>query len=61
MASTNTGIIHSNAHINKEELLKKIGGEATLHRAVDEFYARLLNDEELKPFFEHANMTVLKW
>lgn len=61
MPSTNTGIIHSNAHINKAALLEKIGGEAMLHRAVDDFYSRLLNDKELKPFFEHANMTVLKW
>ena len=61
MASTDTGIIHSNAHISKDELLKKIGGEAMLHRAVDEFYSRLVSDKELKPFFEHANMTVLKW
>ncbi|GKY94935.1 hypothetical protein MPSEU_000458400 [Mayamaea pseudoterrestris] len=63
MASTtiNTGVIHSNAHIHKDELLAKIGGEATLHKAVDIFYSRLLQDAELQPFFQHANMTILKW
>ena len=41
-------------------LLDRIGGEAALEAAVDEFYARLVVDETLKRFFEGIDLGNLK-
>jgi hemoglobin len=57
----NIGVLHSANTIGREELLKKIGGKAVLHKAVDNFYARLVNDPQIAIYFEGANLQVLKW
>jgi hemoglobin len=41
-------------------LYDRIGGEATLARLVDAFYDRVLDDEDLAPFFEHTPMERLR-
>jgi hemoglobin len=45
----------------QEVLLDKIGGTQVLRAAVDDFYDRLVQDEELQPFFEGVNMKLLRW
>jgi hemoglobin len=35
---------------------ERIGGAATVASLVDAFYDRVLGDEELAPFFEHADL-----
>lgn len=42
-------------------LLERIGGSASLKLAVDEFYALLMKDEMLCPFFEGVNIHKIKW
>ena len=41
-------------------LLDNLGGEPALRAAVDEFYARLIVDPELEPFFVDVNVERLK-
>ena len=36
----------------------KIGGKAAMKTAVDRFYARVLDDKSLRPFFEGTDMEV---
>ena len=39
-----------------ETLYNRIGGEAVVNGMVDEFYARVLADSELRPFFENTSV-----
>ncbi|QDV36499.1 group I truncated hemoglobin [Tautonia plasticadhaerens] len=41
-------------------LFERIGGEPAMARILDEFYARVLDDPELGPFFRHASMDSLR-
>lgn len=41
-------------------LYERVGGEETIVAAVDDFYARVLSDPELAPFFEGARMDKLR-
>lgn len=41
-------------------LYERLGGRAGIRTVVDEFYDRLLSDEELGPFFEGADMETLR-
>lgn len=47
-------------HKKSDSLLVKLGGNAALKAAVEEFYKRLLLDQDLAPFFEDINMAKLK-
>ena len=40
----------------EKPLFEKIGGEAAVNAAVDLFYRKVLEDEELSPFFESVDM-----
>lgn len=56
-------VFESNAkkvEARKEVLLDKLGGPSALKGAVYEFYGRLLEDEELAPFFAHTDMNKLR-
>jgi len=44
----------------KNYLFDRLGGEAAIEAAVDEFYKRLVADDQLAPFFEGINMDSLK-
>ena len=44
-----------------ESVLDKLGGAPALRAAVDLFYSKLLEDPELAPLFEGANVSLLKW
>lgn len=37
-------------------LYERLGGEAAIDAAVDRFYAKVLADDLLKPFFAHTDM-----
>lgn len=38
-------------------LFDRLGGDAAIHRAVDDFYVRVLADERIRHFFEGVDMT----
>ncbi len=40
-------------------LYDRIGGEEGIRKLVDSFYGKVLDDAELKPYFEHAPMDKL--
>lgn len=40
-------------------LYERIGGEKGIEKLVDQFYDRVFEDQELKPFFEHAEKSRL--
>mmetsp|Transcript_49118 Transcript_49118/g.147878 ORF Transcript_49118/g.147878 Transcript_49118/m.147878 type:complete len:240 (-) Transcript_49118:255-974(-) len=42
-------------------LLHRLGGTAKFRTVVEEFYARVVNDLELGPFFEGVNVHKIKW
>lgn len=44
----------------KNYLFDRLGGEAAIEAAVDEFYKRLVADDQLAPFFEGIEMASLK-
>ena len=44
----------------KSSLFERIGGERAVSELVDAFYARVLADDELAPFFEHTSMEKLR-
>ena len=44
----------------KKVLLDRLGGPAALKAAVYEFYGRILNDDQLAPFFQHTDMNKLR-
>lgn len=41
-------------------LFDRIGGEPAVARVIDAFYARVLDDPELEPFFRHASLDSLR-
>jgi hemoglobin len=43
-----------------EDLLDLIGGRSTITAATDLFYAKVLNDDNLRPFFEGVDMAHLR-
>lgn len=43
-----------------QSLYDRIGGADAMDRLVDEFYARVLSDPELGPFFAHSDMARLR-
>ena len=54
-------VFEENAKKNGEQaLLDRLGGPSALKATVYEFYSRIMEDEELTPFFENANMKRLK-
>lgn len=44
----------------EQTLFERVGGEATVASLVEAFYARVLADPELAPFFEHTPMDKLR-
>ena len=44
---------------NEQTLYDRIGGDETVSSLIDEFYSRILADEDLKPFFENTSMEKL--
>lgn len=40
----------------EKSIYEQIGGEAAMNAAVEEFYRRVLKDEELAPFFDDTDM-----
>lgn len=46
--------------MNSTTLYDRLGGSHGIRAVVDEFYDKLLADEELGPFFEDANMERLR-
>jgi len=61
VTTTSMRILNDGALERKERLVEKIGGQKVLRDAVDKFYSRLVTDPRLASFFEHANLTILKW
>jgi hemoglobin len=43
-----------------EDLYELVGGRATLNAAIDVFYKRVLEDDELRPFFKRVDMAHLR-
>lgn len=43
-----------------ETLYDRLGGRDAIRAVVDDFYARLLDDEEIGPFFADTDMAALK-
>jgi len=40
----------------KPSLYDRLGGEAAIAAITKDFYGRVMNDSELKPFFEHSSI-----
>ncbi|EEC48823.1 predicted protein [Phaeodactylum tricornutum CCAP 1055/1] len=60
MASS-TGVLFSGESERKRTLLGKLGGKDILNEAVDVFYERLLQDDDMNQFFRGTDMQILKW
>jgi hemoglobin len=45
---------------NHQTLFERIGGEQMIAEVVDDFYARVLADPELKPFFRNTSIDKLR-
>ncbi len=45
---------------NHQTLFERIGGEQMIAEVVDDFYARVLADPELKPFFRNSSIDKLR-
>jgi len=45
---------------DSDKLFERIGGATKLKQVVEAMYRRVLDDEELAPFFEHASMERLR-
>jgi hemoglobin len=45
---------------NHRSLYERIGGEQAVENLVEDFYERVLADEELRPFFESVSMGSLR-
>ena len=45
---------------SEASLYERIGGEATVTRVLETFYARVLDDPTLEPFFRHTSMPTLR-
>ena len=61
-AATDTAGENGAAHPPDEpgSLYDRLGGEPAIDATVDQFYQRVLGDDELAPFFENATMDALK-
>ena len=46
--------------MSEKSLYDQLGGEATVNLAVEKFYKKVLNNEELIEFFEEVNMEKLR-
>jgi hemoglobin len=46
--------------VSEETLYDRLGGREGIRAVVDEFYDRLLDDEELGPFFQDADVEKLR-
>jgi hemoglobin len=46
--------------MSESSLYERLGGEAALDAVVDDFYDRVLADEELRPYFEDVSMDELR-
>ena len=44
----------------RQSTFERIGGAEAVDRLVDDFYARVLSDPELGPFFAHTDMAKLR-
>ncbi|MFC7027134.1 group 1 truncated hemoglobin [Halomicroarcula sp. GCM10025324] len=44
----------------EQTLYERLGEQAGIRAVVDDFYDRLVEDEELGPFFENADMEMLR-
>jgi hemoglobin len=53
-------MIESTPATDQPTLYQRIGGEAAVARLVEDFYRRVLADEELQPFFEGVPMERLR-
>jgi len=43
-----------------QTIYQEIGGRDAVEAVVDDFYDRVLNDEQLRPYFEETDMTDLR-
>jgi len=43
-----------------EDLYEAVGGRTTLNRAIDVFYKKVLDDDELRPFFKRVDIAHLR-
>jgi hemoglobin len=43
-----------------EDLYELVGGRSTLNAAIDVFYKKVLDDDELRPFFKRVDMAHLR-
>ena len=50
----------STATLERPTLFEQIGGAGAINAAVEAFYARVLNDPLLQPFFVTVDMTIQK-
>ncbi|MDP0491364.1 MAG: group 1 truncated hemoglobin [Verrucomicrobiota bacterium JB023] len=46
--------------MENESLYERIGGEEGISKLIDQFYERVLADEELAPFFQHTPIEKLQ-
>lgn len=46
--------------VENKTLFERIGGEAAVRATVIKMYEKVLDDEELAPFFEHINVDALR-
>jgi len=62
IVSQNHGIflLESRAMSDLAPLYNRLGGEQIFYSVVDQFYARVLADHSLAPFFKGVDMTALK-
>lgn len=54
------GMKSDRCSMGDETLYSRLGGQEVIRAVVDDFYDRLLADDELGPFFEDANMEMLR-
>ena len=47
-------------HDKQQTLFERVGGEQAIIDLINEFYDRVLADQELKPFFKNASMDKLR-
>ena len=57
LAKVRSGII---IDVMIEDLYEAVGGRATLNRAIDVFYKKVLEDDELRPFFKRVDIAHLR-
>jgi methyl-accepting chemotaxis protein len=59
-AEPNMSTRKGNKAADSESLFDRLGGMSAIAAVVDRFYDRVVNDPELRPFFERANVTLLR-